>query len=86
MYRTIESVGEASAEVHHALCQLYIRLLKVQDNGLSALEAIGKILRSLIETGWFHYTHLAVRTEEVAARGLWIRNPLFLFCMLKPRR
>ena len=86
MYRTVESVGEACAEIYHPLCQLRVGLLKVQYNGLSALEALSKVLSFLIETGWFHYTHLAVGTEEVAERGLWIRKPLFLFCMLKPRR
>jgi len=86
MYGTVESVGEARAEIHHPLCQLRVGLLKVQDNGLSALEALGKVLSSLIETRWFHYAHLAVGTEEVAERGLWIRKPLFLLRMLKPRR
>jgi hypothetical protein len=57
--------------------------LEVQDNGLSALEVLGKGLSSLIEASWFHHTYLVVRTEEVAERGLRVREPLR---MLKPRR
>jgi hypothetical protein len=60
--------------------------LEVQDNGLSALEVLSKGLSSLIEAGWFHHTYLVVRTEEVAERGLRVREPLTLLRMLKPRR
>ena len=86
MNRTVEGVGEARAEIHHPLCQLRVGLLEVQDNGLSALEVLSKGLSSLIEASWFHYTHLMVRTEEVAERGLRVREPLSLLRMLKPRR
>src|SRR5918995_5205454 len=86
MNRTVEGVGEARAEIHQPLCQHRVGLLEVQDNGLSALEVLSKGLSSLIEASWFHYTHLMVRTEEVAERGLRVREPLSLLRMLKPRR
>jgi hypothetical protein len=86
MNRTVEGVGEASAEIHRPLRQLRVGLLEVQDNGLSALEVLSKGLCSLIETGCFHHTYLRVRTEEVAERGLRVREPLSLLRMLKPRR
>ena len=86
MNRTIEGVSEASAEIHHPLRQLHVGLLEVQDNGLSALEVLSKGLSSLIEASWFHHTYLMVRTEEVAERGLRVREPLSLLRMLKPRR
>ncbi len=86
MNRTVEGVGESSAEIHHPLRQLRVGLLEVQDNGLSALEVLSKGLSSLIEAGWFHHTYLVVRTEEVAEQGLRVREPLTLLRMLKPRR
>ena len=86
MNRTVEGVGESSAEIHHPLRQLRVGPLEVQDNGLSALEVLGKGLSSLIEASWFHHTYLVVRTEEVAERGFWGREPPFLLSMLKPRR
>src|SRR5215210_7710306 len=86
MNRAVESVGEAGAEIHHPLCQLCVGLLEVQDNGLSALEALGKGLGPLVEAGWFRYTHLVARIQEVAEGGFRVREPLFLLCMLKPRR
>ena len=84
MNRTVEGVGEPSAEIHQPLRQLRVGLLEVQDNGLSALEVLSKGLSSLIEAGWFHHTYLVVRTEEIAERGLRVREPLTLLRMLKP--
>ena len=84
MYRTVEGVGETGAKIHHPLRQLLVGLLKIQDNGLSALEVLSKGLSSLIEASWFHHTHLVVRPGEVAKRGLRVREPLSLLRMLKP--
>ena len=81
----VEGVGETGAKIDHPLRQLLVGLLKVQDNGLSALEVLSKGLSSLIEASWFRHAHLVVRTEEVAERGLRVREPLSLLRMLKPR-
>ncbi len=86
MNRTVEGVGEASAGIHRPLRQLRVGLLEVQDNGLSALEVLSKGLSSLIEANWFYRTHLVVRPDQVAKRGLRVREPLSLLRMLKPRR